>query len=448
MADRPAALAGVPDSKLRQLHSIMTGIPPPASIALQDSNSAQSYSSTSLPDSPSLPMPTSMNLDGNHEQVVQVVPGDVKKRSVPSVPVPCFVEKQKLQNPGIVQDAEKERPERSSAVEQQPTKKPKVSNSSDSVESMSIKRFFPKAIPSLDSDLVKEGRDSMLSQREQSLLKREAELAAKETALKEMESLTLSENQKQIDALISKMDSMRNELDDERQRSTTITISLLREIGQKERVERYQRLVKDNVRVGCVTTRREGHVIREIWEDGEMFRTLKEKQAKLQLEKEELDAEKKILSKMKSNLNSCPPDELYEKRIELMEHEEILNLRLSLYKQELIVFKREDLELNYLKIAHIRFSKLLSEESRSRYNHNPVLNSRYLLLFLIGKGGFSEVYKAYDMQAQCYVALKLHEINPHWSNERKENFVKHAYRENQILQSLDHPRIVKCFDVS
>jgi tousled-like kinase len=52
------------------------------------------------------------------------------------------------------------------------------------------------------------------------------------------------------------------------------------------------------------------------------------------------------------------------------------------------------------------------------------------------------------MQLQTYVALKLHEISPQWSNERKENFVKHAYRENQILQSLDHERIVKCYDVS
>lgn len=52
------------------------------------------------------------------------------------------------------------------------------------------------------------------------------------------------------------------------------------------------------------------------------------------------------------------------------------------------------------------------------------------------------------MQSHSYVAVKLHEINPQWNNERKENFVKHAYRENHILQSLDHPRIVKCFDVN
>ena len=47
-----------------------------------------------------------------------------------------------------------------------------------------------------------------------------------------------------------------------------------------------------------------------------------------------------------------------------------------------------------------------------------------------------------------YVAVKVHEIASDWNEERKENFVRHAYRENSILRTLDHPRIVKCYDVS
>jgi tousled-like kinase len=103
--------------------------------------------------------------------------------------------------------------------------------------------------------------------------------------------------------------------------------------------------------------------------------------------------------------------------------------------------------LEYQKLVHIRFSRLILEESRSRFNHHPILNSRYLLQFLIGKGGFSEVYKAYDMLENRYVALKLHEIASNWSDERRENFIRHAYRENKILKSLNHPRIVQCYDV-
>ena len=32
-------------------------------------------------------------------------------------------------------------------------------------------------------------------------------------------------------------------------------------------------------------------------------------------------------------------------------------------------------------------------EDQSRFNNHPVLNDRYLLLMLLGKGGFSEVHK-------------------------------------------------------
>jgi len=33
-----------------------------------------------------------------------------------------------------------------------------------------------------------------------------------------------------------------------------------------------------------------------------------------------------------------------------------------------------------------------------RYNNHPVLNERYLLLMLLGKGGFSEVHKVKSSQ--------------------------------------------------
>ena len=35
----------------------------------------------------------------------------------------------------------------------------------------------------------------------------------------------------------------------------------------------------------------------------------------------------------------------------------------------------------------------MAAEDASRFNSNPTLSSRYLLLQLVGKGGFSEVFK-------------------------------------------------------
>lgn len=43
---------------------------------------------------------------------------------------------------------------------------------------------------------------------------------------------------------------------------------------------------------------------------------------------------------------------------------------------------------------------------QSRGRKRKVLNDRYLILELIGKGGFSEVYKAFDLVDMKEVALK------------------------------------------
>lgn len=43
------------------------------------------------------------------------------------------------------------------------------------------------------------------------------------------------------------------------------------------------------------------------------------------------------------------------------------------------------------------------------------------------------------------VACKIHQINPNWSEASKENYIKHALRENQIQTELVHPNIVKLY---
>lgn len=74
-------------------------------------------------------------------------------------------------------------------------------------------------------------------------------------------------------------------------------------------------------------------------------------------------------------------------------------------------------------------------------------NGRYLLLHLIGKGGFSEVHKAFDFDGQRYVACKVHQLASEWKDEKRANYLKHAVREYDIQKSLDHPHIVSLFDV-
>lgn len=53
-------------------------------------------------------------------------------------------------------------------------------------------------------------------------------------------------------------------------------------------------------------------------------------------------------------------------------------------------------------------------------------NDRYLPLELLGKGGFGEVYKCYDLEEHEYVALKI--INIDMTGDLAENTFKHVKR--------------------
>ncbi|KAA0189851.1 hypothetical protein HAZT_HAZT006033 [Hyalella azteca] len=95
----------------------------------------------------------------------------------------------------------------------------------------------------------------------------------------------------------------------------------------------------------------------------------------------------------------------------------------------------------------LSFVQNLKQELHIECNSHPMLNERYLLLMLLGKGGFSEVHKAFDLKEQRYVACKVHQLNKDWKDDKKANYIKHAIREYNIQKKLNHPRIVKLYDV-
>jgi tousled-like kinase len=83
----------------------------------------------------------------------------------------------------------------------------------------------------------------------------------------------------------------------------------------------------------------------------------------------------------------------------------------------------------------------------SFFFHSFQLHDRYVLLLLLGRGGFSEVWKAYDLAELREVAVKIHQLDPRWSDAKKESFTKHVSREYEIHRGVRHPRIVSLLDV-
>lgn len=99
------------------------------------------------------------------------------------------------------------------------------------------------------------------------------------------------------------------------------------------------------------------------------------------------------------------------------------------------------------KMTHIREWTRAKSEDMSQWKGRPLQNDRYLLLTLLGKGGFSEVWLAFDLDTASKVAVKFHSLDRNWRDDRKREYVKRVAREYSIMRDLDHPRVVKLFDV-
>lgn len=67
------------------------------------------------------------------------------------------------------------------------------------------------------------------------------------------------------------------------------------------------------------------------------------------------------------------------------------------FQEEEAALKDQD-RLEQEKKCLIRELKRCRDEDASPFKHFPIMNKRYALLNLLGKGGFSEVYKVHLLQ--------------------------------------------------
>ncbi|PKA62125.1 Serine/threonine-protein kinase TOUSLED [Apostasia shenzhenica] len=218
---------------------------------------------------------------------------------------------------------------------------------------------------------------------------------------------------------------------------------LLISVSRAERQEARMKIRQENSRLGNVTVIRTGTMITEVWEDGQVFKDINAQLKSLMEAKEATERARKLLKKRQSDKgdgsDSSDPDillldDVYKSQLASIKREEDNLLR-----------ERERCELEKGRL--IREMKRVRDEDGSRFNNFQILNHRYALLNLLGKGGFSEVFKAYDLMEYRYVACKLHGVNAQWSEEKKQSYIRHAVREYNIHKTLVHRHIVRLWDI-
>nr|CAI47005.1 putative protein kinase tousled [Cabomba aquatica] len=221
---------------------------------------------------------------------------------------------------------------------------------------------------------------------------------------------------------------------------------LLISVAKAERQESRLKIRQDSLRLGNVGIIRAGTIISETWEDGQALKDIQSQLRNLWDSKEAIERHRKSLKKKQSAEKNDGSDHESGIPEDLLIQDEICKSRLLCIKREEEVLLREKERYELEKGRHIRELKRIRDEDGSRFNNFQILNHRYALLNLLGKGGFSEVYKAYDLVEYRYVACKLHGLNAQWSEEKKQSYIRHAIREYNIHKSLVHNHIVRLWD--
>jgi len=221
---------------------------------------------------------------------------------------------------------------------------------------------------------------------------------------------------------------------------------LLISVGMSERQEARTRLQQDCIKLGNLTVMRTRTVLSEVWEDGPAFKDVQNRLRSLLEQKASIDKSRKELKKQPPVVEGCNGDPVVSEE-DVLSMEEVYRSRLLGVKREEEAAMRDLAHLEQEKKCLIREMKRIHDEDASPFNHFPILNKRYALLNLLGKGGFSEVYKAFDLVDYKYVACKLHRLNEQWSKDKKETYIRHAMREVDIHKSLVHCHIVRLWGI-
>jgi tousled-like kinase len=222
----------------------------------------------------------------------------------------------------------------------------------------------------------------------------------------------------------------------------------LTESAVARRAEARREAAAGSERLGRIATERNGTAFADVWEDGVALRENRDRLRQIQADRERLERKRRELAKLKRAMPPPPPPGTpYENTPEYAaEVDEVLKLRAAALRREEAQLMEDRAKMVMERDCLLRELGRQSDEGSSAFGNFPVLNERYLLLNLLGRGGFSEVFRAYDFESARFVACKVHQLASNWSEARKQSFLRHMLRENEIHSSLSHPRILRAHD--
>ncbi|KAF7067694.1 hypothetical protein CFC21_073549 [Triticum aestivum] len=257
-----------------------------------------------------------------------------------------------------------------------------------------------------------------------------------------------TEHRQLSDRLAKELKDFKDQDQQKKSKQMKVLSDLLIAVSKAERQEARMKLKQESFRLGNIGVMRAGTVISETWEDGQAIKDLNAHLKSLLETKEAVERHRKSLKKRQSSDKGDGSDaENSMSEEDFLLQDEICKSRLTSIKREEEQYLRERDRYELEKGRLIREMKRLRDEDGSRFNNFQILHHRYALLNLLGKGGFSEVYKAFDLVEYKYVACKLHGLNAQWSEEKKQSYIRHAIREYNIHKTLVHTNIVRLWDI-
>ena len=265
---------------------------------------------------------------------------------------------------------------------------------------------------------------------------------------KEKELSKLKLTQKENEEIINDLQQYKKNSDIEIKRCRLDISNMAKEIAELKREKKNKWINEQEYSLGKFGIQRFSHgQVIDYWEDGTKMIEIKKALENIKNQKEEIDKQRRKISSSKSRKSQ---NEDNNNNYDQEESKELLNFKMSQLQKEESELKDKKNRLEIEKSILIHEINLYNQESRCTFSQKkegwPLLGGRYQIVGLLGKGGYSEVYKAYDLENHIYVACKLHQLNQNWKEEVKDNYIKHTIRENQIHKEINHSKIVKHFD--